>query len=112
VGRRAPITRSGVIAGVSFGFWVALFDRTYEDLWRERLHRAFPYAALSRREVGAVLRRVHQLRNRIAHHDCLLDKDVAQQAAEIATLATWVDPEAAVVLQRAAGVERVLARRP
>ena len=35
------ITRSRVVAGVSFGFWAGLFSKTYEELWRHRLRLAF-----------------------------------------------------------------------
>jgi hypothetical protein len=36
------ITRSRVVAGVSFGFWAGLFSKRYEELWRHRLRYAFP----------------------------------------------------------------------
>ena len=41
---KAP-TRGRVVAGLSFGFWRALFDRKYQQLWVARLHRAFPHGS-------------------------------------------------------------------
>jgi len=35
-------TRGRVVASLSFGFWRALFSGRYEELWRSRLHGAFP----------------------------------------------------------------------
>lgn len=35
-------TRGRVVAGPSFGFWRALFDRKYHQLSDTHLHRAFP----------------------------------------------------------------------
>lgn len=34
--RGKRITRSGVVAGVSFGFWAGLFSKSYEELWRHQ----------------------------------------------------------------------------
>lgn len=58
------------------------------------------------------MRRIHRLRNRVAHHDCLLDQDVAVTVAEMLTLAEWIDSAAAAWLRDAADAEAVLARRP
>lgn len=112
IGGEGPIVRARAVAGLSFGFWVALFGRRYDGLWRERLHQAFPHGRPAREEVSASMRRIHQLRNRIAHHDCLLDQDVAGVVGEMLALAEWVDPAAAGWLRRAADAEGVLARRP
>ncbi|HTW41047.1 MAG TPA: hypothetical protein VMD79_01885 [Solirubrobacteraceae bacterium] len=35
-------TRGRIVAGLSFAFWRALFDRKYDRLWVAQLHRAFP----------------------------------------------------------------------
>jgi hypothetical protein len=35
--RGKGITRSRVVASVSFGFWAGLFSNRYEELWRHRL---------------------------------------------------------------------------
>ena len=74
--KRREVTRSRVVAGLSFAFWADLFGRHYEDLWRRRLHTAFPHGAVTRRTMSVQMRRIRQFRNRIAHHDSLLDQDV------------------------------------
>ena len=106
------ITRDRVVAGLSFGFWVAMFGRRYDDLWRTHLHAAFPHGRPTRESVAMVLRRLQHLRNRIAHHDCLLDHDVAGAVREMQALARWIDQDAGDWLRAAAPVERLLARRP
>jgi hypothetical protein len=52
------------------------------------------------------------LRNRVAHHDCLLDQDVAGVVGEMLALAGAIDPSAREWLRAAADAEGVLARRP
>ncbi|MDO8188252.1 hypothetical protein Q5424_13795 [Conexibacter sp. JD483] len=106
------ITRDRVVAGLSFGFWVALLGRRYDELWRDRLHAAFPHERPSREAVATVLRRLQRLRNRIAHHDCLLDVDAGSAVAEIFALARWIDQDADEWLRTVAPVERLVARRP
>lgn len=110
--RDMPITRGRVVAGLSFGFWASLFGRRYEELWRTRLHRAFPDAVEGREGIARRMRELQAVRNRIAHHDSLLDQDVERVVEEMLMVAGWVDPQAAEWLRRVARVEEALARRP
>lgn len=105
-------SRSEVVARLPFGFWAALFGRRYDRLWQTRLHRVFPHGDGRREEVGECIARIHELRNRIAHHDSLLDQDVAARVREMLALAGWIDPAAPAWLRRAADVEAVVTRRP
>lgn len=107
-----PLTRSVVLAHLPFGFWTRLLDRTYEQLWRDRLHRAFPSGSPSRSDVGRRMRAIHDLRNRVAHHALLLDQDIAGRVDDMLTVAGWVDPAARAWLREVADLEPVLARRP
>ncbi|MBB4660825.1 hypothetical protein [Conexibacter arvalis] len=110
--RDVPLTRGRVVAGLSFGFWASLFGRRYEQLWRTRLHHAFPHASEGRDGVGRRMRALQAVRNRVAHHDSLLEVDVTAAARMMSTLAGWIDPAAAVWLRRVARVEELVARRP
>lgn len=110
--RGVPITRGRVVAGLSFGFWASLFGRRYEELWRMRLHRAFPCAVEGRDGVARRMRELQMVRNRSAHHDSLLGQDVDRMVVEMLTLAEWIDPQAADWLRRVARVDEALAQRP
>lgn len=88
------VTRGRVVAGVSFAFWAGLFGRRYEELWRHRLRVAFPHEALTRKDLSTRLRRVQRFRNRVAHHDSLLDQDARGRAEDMLTIAGWIDPAA------------------
>ena len=63
-----------IVAELSFGFWVALFARRYEAaLWRTTLHQCFgPTPA--RRELHNRLNSLLTLRNRVAHHEPILQR--------------------------------------
>jgi hypothetical protein len=62
-------TAGRVVAELPFGFWRYLLASRYErTLWRTRLYLAFPGQG-RRQPVYAKLAGLHQLRNRIAHHE-------------------------------------------
>jgi hypothetical protein len=69
-------TRHQIIAGLSFGFWVGLLGPKYEDLWRDSLHRAFPGSSGLRKHVAGALERARKFRNRLAHHDSMINVDL------------------------------------
>jgi hypothetical protein len=65
-----------VIAELPFGFWRYLSSAAHEKtLWVPCLHTAFPERT-DRRDMDRPIGRLHQLRNRVAHHEPLLRTDV------------------------------------
>jgi hypothetical protein len=105
------ISRSRVVAGLSFGFWQGLFGRGYEELWRHRLRHAFPNAK-QRKDLSAPMDSLRKLRNRLAHHDSILGQPVATRYEEMIRIAGYVDPDAAAWLQNVSDVRAILAARP
>lgn len=91
----ATRTPGRVIAQLMFGFWRDLLEAgghvgagplrratDYESLWRSHLHRAFPggravaaaeSAQFTRVWTLGIVREVHALRNRVAHHEPLVN---------------------------------------
>ncbi len=65
-------TRGRVVAGLAFGFWRALFDKRYDQLWVSHLHRAFPGSSGNRSEVAELMSKLVPFRNRIAHHETII----------------------------------------
>jgi hypothetical protein len=106
------ITRSRVIAGVSFGFWAGLFSKDYEELWRQRLRHAFPHGALTRKDLTQSMRLAQRFRNRVAHHDCLLGQPVRQRVQDMKRIAGWIDPAARSWLETQCSVGALLADKP
>lgn len=86
-----PRERSRAVAGLPFSFWKGLFARRYEGLWRARLRHAFLGAGL-RREILEPLTNLHLWRNRIAHHDSLLDQNLERRLNEMIEVANAIDP--------------------
>jgi Abi-like protein len=106
------MTRARVIAGVSFGFWAGLFAKGYEELWRHRLRRAFPNGSVTRKDLTERMRLIQRLRNKVAHHDCLLNQDVRGRADDMLLIARWIDVDAGAWLETQSEVHSLLDSKP
>lgn len=92
---KKPLTNGNMVAEISFGLWVNLFNFPYEVLWRFPLRQAFAghAGALQRHEISKKLHPVLKLRNRIAHYEPILVLDLKQLQQDIGTLIGWLAPE-------------------
>ena len=106
------ISRARVIAGVSFGFWAGLFAKGYEELWRHRLRKAFPNGSITRKDLTERMRQIQRLRNKVAHHDCLLNQDVRGRADDMLLIAGWIDADAQAWLASHSTVHSLLDSKP
>lgn len=105
-------TRDQIIAGLSFGTWSGMLGPKHEDLWRECLRRAFPGSSGSRKQVMIELEGIRKFRNKIAHHDSMLNIDTPFETRRVIQVARFVDDDAASWL---AGLDRsgeVYSQRP
>ncbi len=106
------VTRGRVVAGVSFRFWAGLFGRRYEELWRHQLRAAFPHAALTRKDLSSRMRLIQRFRNRVAHHDSLLDQDAQARLEDMLTIAGWIEPAAKAWLTERTDAPAIVRRMP
>jgi hypothetical protein len=82
-------------AGRQLGFWRYLLTSRYErTLWLPCLRDAFPgiRGVGMRRDVHDALRDLHLLRNRIAHHEPIHNRPLAELHAVALTTAGWICP--------------------
>ncbi|MGW1534476.1 hypothetical protein [Streptomyces aureus] len=109
----ATTPRGKVIAELSFGFWRFLLARQYQTtLWPD-LAGAFPHAP--RRALTLVedpLKRLHKLRNRIAHHEGIWHQQLDRRRDDLQDLLTYMDPNAASWVAASSRIDTVLAQRP
>ena len=76
------------------------------------LHRAFPSGTDRAAHVDGPVGRLHDLRNRVAHHEPLLNTDVAARLADLIGLAGRLDPQLGQHVQATSAVASLLATRP
>lgn len=104
--------RGQIIASLEFGFWNGLFSPKHDKMWRECLHRAFPHSPGSRSEVAADIDAIRKFRNRIAHHDSMVNVDVPFEVRRLERVAGWIDPEAARWIESVGQAMEVYAEKP
>jgi hypothetical protein len=86
-----PITPGRVVAELSLGFWVGLTGPKYSvNLWEQHLYKAFPNAKLGRKQLNKRLESIRILRNRVAHHEPILSRDLENDVDRILETIGWI----------------------
>ena len=119
-----PIARAEIVAALSFGFWVTLLGRggvvskhgaraNFEmTLWRPALHKAFPNRpGLSRKQAYRPLYNLRMLRNRIAHHEAIFERDLRLDHESIIRMTGWISSPARTWIETHSRVPELLAAR-
>jgi hypothetical protein len=96
-----------------FGFWRYLSSAAHEKtLWVPALHRAFPPGTNRATHVDGPVGRLHDLRNRVAHHEPLLTTDVAGRLSDLIGVAARLDLHLGQHVQATSTVSSLLDTRP
>lgn len=111
---RRPETTGRVIAELNFGFWKFLLAKRYEaTLWTGYLRHAFPnLQPQSRTFVYRALDELHTLRNRIAHHEPIHDRDLTADMLTIYRLLDWIDADVRAWALSLSRLPVLIAERP
>jgi hypothetical protein len=94
LGKNQPTTPGRVVSELTFGFWVKLTGRIYEEtLWLPYLHRIFPIRA-NRAVVHERLVVLKTLRNRIAHHERIIGRTrpLPMEHEQTIEAIRWINP--------------------
>ena len=80
-------------------------------LWRQSLRRAFP-GQTRRRVIQDAVEVLHLSRNRLAHHEPMFNRPIADINLTALELAGWICPVSKSWIERHCSLGRVLGRRP
>lgn len=117
--RGVPEVHGKVVAELSFGFWRFLCTKPYlTSLWVPVLADAFlnhpdqgdPRAV--RQSVDDRIQRIHFLRNRVAHHEPVHQRNLRRDLDSIAQLAGWISVDARDWMVGASRAAAVIRDRP
>lgn len=73
--RQISVSDGKIIAETTVYFWKRLYSADYEQtLWRTTLKKTFPNKSLKRAHVADKIEDIYQARNRLAHHEPVLNK--------------------------------------
>lgn len=111
--KRKQLRHGQVIAELPFGFWRFLLARQYAStLWPD-LASAFPHAPnRSLRTVENPVARLHEFRNRLAHHEPVHAYPLDERHNDLLTVVGYTDPLVADWIAGQSRVLNVLAQRP
>jgi hypothetical protein len=91
-----PETPGRMVAELSFGFWTAICARRYTAaLWIPCLRHAIRAPGLNRLTVFERLDGIRILRNRVAHHEPILARDLERDFTDIIQALRWICPVSA-----------------
>ncbi|TPJ12254.1 Abi family protein [Mesorhizobium sp. B2-7-3] len=110
----ANAARNQVIATLTFDFWSNLFRSEYGALWRTTVNIAFPHLkhGESRQEIQNLVRPINAFRNRVAHHEPVLDMNVTDIHAKIVRLVELRCAETAAWMKHHSTLGAVVRSRP
>jgi len=113
--RNETITANKVIAELTLGFWVRLFNAEYElTLWKP-LRKAFPHLKKSKRQrnnVSAPINKIRDFRNRVFHYEPIswnLDR-LQETHIRILTVMSWINKDLPKVVEEVNRVDEIIQR--
>lgn len=111
-GANAP--RDQIVATLTFDFWSNLFRPEYGALWRTTVNIAFPHLkhGETRQEIQNLVRPINVFRNRVAHHEPVLDLNVTDIHAKIVRLIELRCAETATWMKHHSTLSTVVRSRP
>ena len=118
VAAREPTTGK-VIAELNFAFWEQMFSAGQDSrIWFAHFRASFPGAPVgmaiprAREAARSDLYAIRKLRNRIAHHEPIFARNLADDYRRIHEMIGWRSSVAASWMDRKQGVTALIARRP
>lgn len=112
--RAGSADRGRIIAELTFDFWSNLFRVDYADFWRTHANIAFPGLGRGegRREIQAIVKEINRLRNRVAHHEPILDMNVADLRAKMIRFVALRCPMTSNWMRHHSKISNVIRTRP
>lgn len=108
------IDKNHVIANLSFGFWVNLMTKSYENqLWINGVQQSFPNANTGDREkIYLLLDNMRAFRNDIMHHYAIFDRSPQKRYQNVLSLTKLICAETHWMVTHLSRFGRVLNDRP
>ncbi|MCY3879602.1 MAG: Abi family protein [Rhodobacteraceae bacterium] len=97
-GNDRDVAAGRVVAALTFSFWTSMFSPDYEQLWQQTLFRIAignGGKCRARKEFSAPLTQIRILRNRVAHHEPIIQWNLQKHYGNITELTRWLAPVSA-----------------
>tara|TARA_R100000687_G_scaffold81338_2_gene78194 strand:+ start:718 stop:1371 length:654 start_codon:yes stop_codon:yes gene_type:complete len=116
---RKLATTGKIVAELRFIFWEKMLTKGHDGaIWNNHLRTAFPHADQLktiqelRTEGNEELRKIRELRNRIAHHEPIFRRNIQDEYDRIKKVINWSNPTAALWVDKIEKVTRLITTKP
>lgn len=105
-------THSQVLQQLPLGFFQTLLSKRYLRVWPMLAGGFAGGARSSQKELSAAMFKLRKFRNRVGHHDLLVDDDLVQEFNNILRIAELIDPDFRTWLTKVSNVSLVIESKP
>ena len=112
--RKGPVTSGRMIAELSFGFWVQMLKQeNVAALWTP-IHASFADLpeAVTYAQFYERCDEVKEFRNRIFHHEPIIERDILYEYSKILGLITWISSDKGEWIKKYSRVATVARSKP
>lgn len=95
--KKKSITSGAVVAELSFSFWTSMIGKPYENLWQQTLHQIAKKPddkGVSRKNFAKPVGQIRLLRNRVAHHEPIINWNLPKHYGNIMERILWMSSPA------------------
>jgi hypothetical protein len=113
--KRIRPTPDEMVSRMSFGFWVATLAPQYKPkIWSKHLMAAFPYlpSGTTQQVIYARANKALELRNKIFHHEPLIDRNLLVYHSELMELLKWICPKSQLWIKAHCSIPTVARNKP
>lgn len=113
--KKKPLVNGQIVAGLSFGFWVGmLHSRYYPQIWSSDLGKAFKYLPenTEHKLVSKRFSEIARLRNRISHHEPIINRNISGDYAQILRAIDWMCPHSGKLIRPHCRIPVVMRQKP
>ena len=110
-----PLVTGQIIAGLSFGFWIAMLHRRFnQHVWSSHLRTSFPHLppAVSLNQVHQRAGEIADLRNRIWHHEPIFRRNLTDDYSRCMLVLGWLCPSKRLWIKPHCRVPLVMREKP
>jgi hypothetical protein len=104
-----------LVAGLSFGFWIAMLHGRYNRaIWSSELPKAFPHlpADVNRQKLHRRATEIADFRNRISHHEPIFKRNLSGDYGKCIEAVKWLCPTKSTWIKPHCRVSAMIREKP
>ncbi len=113
--KRVRADTGQVVAGLSFGFWIAMLHGRHNlKIWSAQLSNSFPHMPenITRKKLHARATDIADLRNRISHHEPIFKRNLSGDYGKCIEAVRWLCPTKAEWIKPHCRVPKMIREKP